>query len=66
VRLELPRVEAEGVDDFDFFYVTCPSCGRLTAVSRYTKDGDMAECDLPCLGQFWFYAGAFASARRSE
>jgi hypothetical protein len=60
---DLPAVEAESACE-DFFYVTCPECQQLTAVSRYARDGQMEECCPPCRGQFWFYAGAFADQRR--
>jgi hypothetical protein len=62
-RPDLEEREAVGVGE-DSFYVECPGGNHLAAVSRYTQDGEMAECDLPCLSQFWFYAGAFAGHRK--
>lgn len=66
---DLSRVEAESVEDgphADFFYARC-SDGHLFAVSLYTNDGSMVECDYyRCMKQHWFYAGKFASHRKSE
>jgi len=62
---ELARATATGIWA-DWFEVSCPSCGELTLVSLYARDGSMCDCDACPTGQFWFYAGDFAEQRRRD
>jgi hypothetical protein len=64
-KLQLPQATAIGADD-TWFEVNCPTCQELTLVSLYTSDGAMCDCDACPTGQFWFYAGDFASARKRD
>lgn len=61
----IKTVIATGVAADTWFEVTCPDCGMLTLTSLYTREGELCDCDA-CLGGYWFEAGDFWWARKTE